>query len=72
MRLWQLRNDPDDFEQARLTMDRAASLVGEWLIVSDRLVTDTGTVTTGGWRFFRRLFGLRRLFGRRRRVTPAA
>jgi Family of unknown function (DUF5995) len=66
LRLWQLRNDPDDFEQARLTMDRAASLVGEWLIASDRLVTDTGTVTTGGWRFFRRLFG------RRRRVTPAA
>jgi hypothetical protein len=72
MRLWRLRNDPDDFEQARLTMDRAASLVGEWLIVSDRLVTDSGTVTTGGWRFFRRLFGLRRLFGRGRRMTPAA
>jgi hypothetical protein len=64
-RLWQLRHDPDDFEQARLTMDRAASLVGEWLIVTDRLLTETGSVTTGSWRFFRRLFG------RRRRATTA-
>jgi hypothetical protein len=40
--LWRLREDPDDFEQARRTMDRAASLLGEWLIVTDRLVTDTG------------------------------
>jgi hypothetical protein len=64
-RLWQLRHDPDDFEQARLTMDRAASVVGEWLIFTDRVVNGTGAVTTGGWRFFRRLFR------RRRRVAPA-
>jgi hypothetical protein len=47
MRLWALRNDDDDFEQARRTMDRAASLIGEWLIVTDRLVTVTDAVTTG-------------------------
>jgi hypothetical protein len=46
LRLWALRNDDDDFEQARRTMDRAASLVGEWLIVTDRLVAVTDTVTT--------------------------
>ena len=64
-RLWQLRHDSDDFEQARLTMDRAASVVGEWLIFTDRVVNGTGAVTTGGWRFFRRLFR------RRRRAAPA-
>jgi Family of unknown function (DUF5995) len=70
-RLWQLRDDPDDFEQARITMDRAASLVGEWLIVSDRVVADSGTVTTGGWRIFRRLFGRLRRMTRRRPAAPA-
>ncbi|MGK5682570.1 DUF5995 family protein [Actinoplanes sp. URMC 104] len=46
-RLWQLRHDLDDFEQARRTMDRAASLLAEWAIVGDRLVNST--------RFLRRL-----------------
>ncbi|MCY1140944.1 DUF5995 family protein [Actinoplanes sp. Pm04-4] len=41
-RLWLLRNDAEDFEQARRTMDRAASLVAEWAIAGDRLVTSTG------------------------------
>ncbi|MBM2616653.1 hypothetical protein JIG36_13895 [Actinoplanes sp. LDG1-06] len=54
-RLWELRNDADDFEQARRTMDRAGSLLAEWAIIGDRLVTDAG----GGWRRFRRLFGRR-------------
>jgi hypothetical protein len=55
-RLWLLRHDADDFEQARRTMDRAASLLAEWAIVGDRLVTDAG----GSWSFLRRLFGRRR------------
>jgi len=55
LRLWQLRHDPDDFEQARLTMDRAASLVGEVLIVTDRLVNNTGSATRSSWRFVQQL-----------------
>jgi hypothetical protein len=47
LRLWAVRDDEDDFEQACRLMDRAASLVGEWLLVSDRLVTVTGAVTAG-------------------------
>ncbi|MBB4692045.1 DUF5995 family protein [Paractinoplanes abujensis] len=50
--LWLLRHDGEDFEQARRTMDRAASLLAEWLIVGDRIVTGAG----GGWRRFRRRF----------------
>ena len=50
--LWLLREDQDDFEQARRTMDRAASLLAEWAIVGDRLVTDTGS----GLGRLRRLF----------------
>jgi len=57
--LWELRHDDDDFEQARRTMDRAASLLAEWAIVGDRLVTGTGN----GWR------ALRRVLGRGERVT---
>jgi hypothetical protein len=57
LRLWQLRNDDDDFEQARLTMDRAASLVGEVLIVTDRLINSTGTATRSSWRFVQVLLG---------------
>jgi Family of unknown function (DUF5995) len=55
-RLWLLRHDLDDFEQARRTMDRAASLLAEWAIVGDRLVADAG----GSWSFLRKLFGRRR------------
>ena len=55
--MWQLRNDDDDFEQARLTMDRAASLVGEVLIVTDRLINSTGTATRSSWRFVQALLG---------------
>jgi len=58
--LWLLREDLDDFEQARRTMDRAASLVAEWAIIGDRLVTDTGSG----------LGRLRRLFLRRRPGPP--
>ena len=50
--LWLLRHDGDDFEQARHSMDRAASLVAEWAIVGDRLITDAGD----SWRRFRQLF----------------
>ena len=54
--LWRLRNDPADFEQARRTMDRAASLLGEWVIVADRMVNDTGVGVTGGWHLLHRIF----------------
>jgi hypothetical protein len=57
LRLWPLRDDQDDFEQARRTMDRAASLLGEWLIFGDRVVSDTGEATLGGWRFLHGLVG---------------
>jgi len=57
LRLWPLRDDPEDFEQARRAMDRAASLLGEWLIFGDRLVSDAGDVITGGWHLLRRLRG---------------
>jgi len=36
-------------------MDRAAALVGEWLLFDDRLVTDAGNTVTGGRNFLRRL-----------------
>jgi hypothetical protein len=62
-RLWSLREDPDEFEAARLTMDRAASLLGEWLVVTDRFVTDAGEVTTTGWRLLRRIWPRRRQTG---------
>jgi hypothetical protein len=62
-RLWALRNDPDDFEEARRAMDRAASLVAEFAIVGDRLVTRAGWGITGTWH------ALRRVFGRRKRPT---
>lgn len=51
--LWELRHDPDDFEDARRCMDRAASFVAEWAIVGDRMVTGTGN----GWRRLRRVLG---------------
>ncbi|GIE98655.1 DUF5995 family protein [Paractinoplanes rishiriensis] len=50
-RLWLLRHDPEDFEDARRTMDRCASLLAEWAIVGDRLITGTGQ----GVRLLRRM-----------------
>jgi hypothetical protein len=50
--LWKLRDTPDDFEQARRTMDRAASLLAEWAIMGDRLINDAGD----GWDLLRKLF----------------
>ncbi|MCU7729177.1 DUF5995 family protein [Actinoplanes sp. KI2] len=55
-RLWALRDDPEDFEQARRAMDRAASLVAEFAIVGDRLITTTGWGVTGTWHLLRRVF----------------
>ena len=43
--LWPIRDDPDDFEQARLTMDRMASVLAEGVIVGDRVVTAFGDFT---------------------------
>jgi hypothetical protein len=59
-RLWQLRHDPEDFEEARRAMDRAASFLAEWAIIGDRLVNGTGHGMTGGWRLIRRLLGRHR------------
>lgn len=47
--MWLLRHDLDDFEQARRSMDRAASLVAEWALHADRLVTVIGD----GWESLR-------------------
>jgi hypothetical protein len=66
-RLWELRDDEDGFEQARILMDRAASLLGEWLIVSDQALAGAATAATGGRHFFRRLFPPRPF---RRRSVP--
>jgi hypothetical protein len=55
-RLWLLRHDDDDFEQARRTMDRAASLLAEWAIVGDRLISEAGDSIAGGRRLLRKLF----------------
>jgi hypothetical protein len=57
--LWDLREDPEDFEQARRAMDRAASLVAEFAIVGDRFVNVTGRGVTGAWHLFGRVFGRR-------------
>lgn len=72
-RLWLVRDDEDEFEAARLTMDRAASLLGEWLVVMDRFVNETGELTIGGWRTFRRLFRepAKRVVQRHRALSPA-
>ena len=40
--LWRIRHDPDDFEQARLTMDRMASVLAEGVIAGDRLMNAFG------------------------------
>jgi hypothetical protein len=55
-RLWSLREDQDDFEAARRTMDRAASLVAEWAIAGDRLITGVGNGLAGGWRLAHQTF----------------
>lgn len=56
-RLWLLRNDQDDFEQARRTMDRAASLLAEWAIIGDRVVSETGEVAEDWRDLLRRILG---------------
>jgi hypothetical protein len=65
LRLWHLRHDADDFEEARRAMDRAASLLAEWAIIGDRLVNGTGRGVTGGWHLMRRVLGR----DRRRQTT---
>jgi hypothetical protein len=54
--LWLLRHDRADFEQARRTMDRAASLLAEWAIIGDRMITSTGDGVAGSRRLLHRLF----------------
>jgi uncharacterized protein DUF5995 len=55
LQLWPIRNDPEDFEQARLTMDRVASVLAEGVIVADRLVNGFGELAEDGHAFLRRL-----------------
>jgi Family of unknown function (DUF5995) len=59
-RLWALRDDADDFEQARRAMDRAASLVAEWAVAGDRIVTGTGRRVTASRLLVRRIMAGRR------------
>ncbi|WP_030442137.1 DUF5995 family protein [Actinoplanes subtropicus] len=69
LRLWALRDDPEDLEQARRAMDRAASLVAEFAIVGDRLVNTAGWAVTRTWHVLNRVFhprGKRRLMNGRR------
>jgi hypothetical protein len=51
-RLWPLRHDAEDFEQARRAVDRAVALLGEWVIIGARL--DTGTAEGKASRLFGR------------------
>jgi len=55
-RLWSLRHDPEDFEEARRAMDRAASLVAEFAIVGDRLINTAGWGAARGWHLLNRVF----------------
>jgi hypothetical protein len=66
--LWPVRHDPDDFEQARLTMDRMASVLAEGVIVGDRLVSAFGDLADDGREFLGRL---RRRQRERIQIEPA-
>lgn len=48
-RLWELRHDAGDFEDARRMMDRCASLLAEWALIGDRLVGDIGDIASLRW-----------------------
>jgi hypothetical protein len=66
-RMWPLRQDPDDFAEAMLAMDRAAAFIGEALIVGDGLVTRMGTFAISARDAC--LGAARRLPRRRRAIT---
>jgi hypothetical protein len=51
--LWLLRNDPEEFEDARHAMDRAASLLAEFAIAGDRVVNAIGATVAGAWRLLK-------------------
>jgi hypothetical protein len=59
--LWRIRHDPDDFEQARLTMDRMASVLAEGVIAGDRLVNGIGELAEDGHAFLDHLLHRQRL-----------
>jgi hypothetical protein len=54
-RLWPLHDNPADFEEARRLMDKAAALLGEWMIFGDSVVNYAGDLVTGGWHLLKRL-----------------
>jgi Family of unknown function (DUF5995) len=58
--LWPIRADPKDFEQARLTMDRMASVLAEGVIVADRVVNGFGDMAEDGHDFLRHLLDRQR------------
>ena len=53
--LWQIRHDPDDFEQARVTMDRLASVLAEGVIAGDRVLSAFGDLAEDSADFLRKL-----------------
>ncbi|GIF20371.1 hypothetical protein BJ973_001724 [Actinoplanes tereljensis] len=55
--MWELRNNEKDFEAARRAMDRSASLIAEWAIFGDRVVTISGWGVTGTLSLIRRALG---------------
>ncbi|GIM89150.1 DUF5995 family protein [Paractinoplanes toevensis] len=55
--MWDLRNNEKDFEAARRAMDRSASLIAEWAIFGDRVVTGAGWGVTGTLALIRRALG---------------
>jgi len=62
-RLWELREEVEDLDRARLLMDRASAYVGELLITSDGVVNRTGAALRAGRSAYRT--ELRRRFLRR-------
>lgn len=58
--LWPIRHDPDGFEQARLTMDRMASVLAEGVIVADRWLNGFGELADDGREFLSRLLDRQR------------
>jgi hypothetical protein len=49
VRIWPLRDDPDDFEHAQVVMDRATALLSESLIMGDGVINRIGTIATDAW-----------------------
>jgi uncharacterized protein DUF5995 len=53
-RVWPLRDDAEDFAHAQLVMDRATALLGESILLGDKMVNRFGWMASGLWRRVRR------------------